>query len=148
MDAYSKGAGLGLLFIPITTLALSTLKGQQIGQGAAFTGMMRQLGGSFGVACITTFIANRSMMYRGDMVSMLNVNDAAVQQRVDLLKNSFLSKGFSIAGAQQSAYKVLDGMVTKQSAILAYMDVFLYLGFALLVCIPFILLVRQKKDKQ
>jgi len=39
-------------------------------------------------------------------------------------------------------------MVTKQSAILAYMDVFLYLGFAFLVCIPFILLVRQKKDKQ
>jgi len=144
----ARGAGLGLLFIPITTLALSTLKGQQIGQGAAFTGMMRQLGGSFGVACITTFIANRSMMYRGDMVSMLNVNDAAVQQRIDLLKNSFLSKGFSTDAAQQSAYKVLDGMVTKQSAILAYMDVFLYLGFAFLVCIPFILLVRQKKDKQ
>ncbi|HRB55908.1 MAG TPA: DHA2 family efflux MFS transporter permease subunit, partial [Ferruginibacter sp.] len=95
----ARGAGLGLLFIPITTLALSTLKGQQIGQGAAFTGMMRQLGGSFGVACITTFIANRSMMYRGDMVSMLNVNDAAVQQRIDLLKNNFLSKGFSTDAA-------------------------------------------------
>ena len=39
-----RGAGLGLLFIPITSLSLSTLKGQEIGQGAAFTGMMRQLG--------------------------------------------------------------------------------------------------------
>lgn len=38
-----RGAGLGLLFIPITSLSLSTLKGQEIGQGAAFTGMMRQL---------------------------------------------------------------------------------------------------------
>ena len=45
-----RGIGMALLFIPITTLSLSTLKGQQIGQGAAFTGMMRQLGGSFGVA--------------------------------------------------------------------------------------------------
>lgn len=143
----ARGAGLGLLFIPITTLALSTLKGQQIGQGAAFTGMMRQLGGSFGVACITTFISNRSMMYRSDMVSLLNVNDADVQQRLALLKNGFLSKGLPVDVAQQSAYKVMDGMVTKQSAIMAYMDVFLYLGFAFLVCIPFILLVRQRKDK-
>src|SRR6478609_4499718 len=37
-----RGMGMGLLFIPITALSLSSLKGQQIGQGAAFTGMMRQ----------------------------------------------------------------------------------------------------------
>jgi DHA2 family multidrug resistance protein len=41
-----RGVGLGLLFVPITTLSLSTLKGKNIGEGAAFTGMMRQLGGS------------------------------------------------------------------------------------------------------
>lgn len=52
-----RGIGLSLLFIPITTLSLSTLKGQETGQGAAFTGMMRQLGGSFGVAMITAFFS-------------------------------------------------------------------------------------------
>lgn len=48
-----RGAAMGMLFIPVSTMSLSTLKGQQIGQGAAFTGMMRQLGGSFGIALIT-----------------------------------------------------------------------------------------------
>ena len=52
-----RGIGLGFLFVPITTLSLSGLKGKSIGEGAAFTGMMRQLGGSFGIAIITTFIA-------------------------------------------------------------------------------------------
>ncbi|MDZ4329213.1 MAG: DHA2 family efflux MFS transporter permease subunit, partial [Flavobacterium sp.] len=47
-----RGIGLGLLFVPISTLSLSTLKGKSIGEGAAFTGMMRQLGGSFGIAII------------------------------------------------------------------------------------------------
>ncbi|MEO7048848.1 MAG: DHA2 family efflux MFS transporter permease subunit, partial [Ferruginibacter sp.] len=75
-----RGIGLGLLFIPITTLALSTLKGQEIGQGAAFTGMMRQLGGSFGVATITTFIARQSMSHRSNLVNKLDVNDLMVQQ--------------------------------------------------------------------
>src|SRR5690606_5356094 len=58
-----RGVGMGMLFIPITTMALSTLQGQQIGQGAAFTGMMRQLGGSFGVALITTFISSQNMVH-------------------------------------------------------------------------------------
>jgi len=57
-----RGIGMGLLFIPITALSLSTLKGVQIGQGASFTGMMRQLGGSFGVAIISTFISRMNML--------------------------------------------------------------------------------------
>jgi DHA2 family multidrug resistance protein len=86
-----RGAGLGLLFIPITSLSLSTLKGPQIGQGAAFTGMMRQLGGSFGAA-ITTFISNKSMFYRSDLVSKLDSNSMMVQQRLATLKGKFHCK--------------------------------------------------------
>ena len=140
-----RGAGLGLLFIPITSLSLSTLKGPQIGQGAAFTGMMRQLGGSFGVAAITTFIANKSMFYRNDMVAKLDVNSLNVQQRIAGLKASFVAKGMTPDQALGSAYKILDLSVMKQSTVLAYMDVFLYLGLMFLFCIPFILFIKNKK---
>ncbi|HEX7756814.1 MAG TPA: DHA2 family efflux MFS transporter permease subunit [Niabella sp.] len=142
-----RGVGLGLLFIPITTMALSTLRGQEIGQGAAFTGMMRQLGGSFGVASITTFIANRNMLYRNDLVSNLDVNDLNVQQRVSALQHSFIAKGMPPDVALKSAYQMLDFSVSKQATVLSYMDVFLYLGILFLICIPFILFVRRKKDK-
>src|SRR5215217_5129065 len=63
-----RGVAMGLLFIPITTLSLSTLKGREIGDGAAFTGMMRQLGGSFGIALITTFMAQQIMVHRSVLV--------------------------------------------------------------------------------
>lgn len=142
-----RGAGLALLFIPITTLALSTLKGQQIGQGAAFTGMMRQLGGSFGVAAITTFMTNRNMLYRNDMVSKLDVNNLEVQQRVLALKQGFMAKGMTPDLALKSAYQAIDFTVMKQSTVLSYMDVFLYLGILFLLCVPFILMVRNKKEK-
>lgn len=143
-----RGIGLSLLFIPITTMALSTLKGQQIGQGAAFTGMMRQLGGSFGVAAITTFMSNKNMSYRNDLISKLDVNNLDVQQRVMALKQGFIAKGMSPDVALNSAYKALDFTVTKQAAVLSYMDVFLYLGVLFLICIPFILMVRKRKDKE
>lgn len=142
-----RGSGLGLLFIPITSLSLSTLKGVEIGQGASFTAMMRQLGGSFGIAAITTFIANRSELYRNNLVSHLDVNNLEVQQRVDAMKASFMAKGLPPDFALQSAYKALDYAVTKQATVLSYMDVFLYIGILFLICIPFVLFVRERKGK-
>ncbi|WP_417429676.1 DHA2 family efflux MFS transporter permease subunit [Halpernia sp.] len=142
-----RGMGLGMLFIPITSLALSTLKGQEIGQGAAFTGMMRQLGGSFGIAAITTFMANRSGSYAADLASKLDVNSLMVQQRLQGLKSAFMIKGMPPNVALQSAYQSLQYSVTKQAAVLSYMDVFLYLGLLFLICIPFILFVKERKMK-
>jgi DHA2 family multidrug resistance protein len=143
-----RGAGLGLLFIPITSLALSTLKGQQIGQGAAFTGMMRQLGGSFGIAAITTFISNRTSVHSAALKAHLDVNDFDVQQKIAGLKASFQLKGMTPDVALQSAYKILESSVLKQATVLSYMDVFLYLGILFLICIPFVLFVKEKKGRE
>lgn len=140
-----RGAGLGLLFIPITSLALSTLKGQEIGQGASFTGMMRQLGGSFGIAAITTFISSQSSKHFATLAVHLDANDFAVQQRLSVLKSSFMMKGMTPDVAMQSAYKILQLTIQKQAAVLSYMDVFLYLGILFLICIPFVLFVKEKK---
>lgn len=143
----ARGIGLGLLFIPITALALSTLKGQEIGQGAAFTGMMRQLGGSFGVAAITTFLAHKNMVHRSNLVEHLNINDPMVMLRVNGYKQAFMNRGLTADKALSSAYKALDYGVSKQAAVLSYMDVFLWLGIMFLVAIPFMLMVRNKKQK-
>lgn len=143
-----RGLGMGLLFIPITTLSLSTLKGQQIGQGAAFTGMMRQLGGSFGVAIITTFLAQQNEVHRNDLVSKLDVNSFNVQQRIAGMQHAFMAKGKSATEALQTAYKALEYNVMKQAAVLSYMDAFLYLGVMFLICIPFVLLVRGNKGQK
>ena len=140
-----RGAGLGLLFIPITTLALSTLKGQEIGQGASFTGMMRQLGGSFGIAAITTFISTQTTKHAAAISEHLDANALQVQQRIAMLKAGFISKGMTPDIAEASAYKALQYTVMKQASVLSYMDTFLYLGILFLICIPFMLFVRQRK---
>lgn len=142
-----RGIGLGLLFVPISTLSLSTLKGKNIGEGAAFTGMSRQLGGSFGIAIITTFIARISQEHRANLVSHLNVTSFQVQQTVQKLKNGFMAKGYSTNEALSKAYKVIEYKVTVQSSVLTYMNIFMYLGILFLLCIPFILLIRKGKNK-
>ena len=143
-----RGMGLGMLFIPITALSLSTLKGQEIGQGAAFTGMMRQLGGSFGVALITTFLSRQNMVHRNTLVSKLDINNPAVMQRVHGMQQNFINKGMNAEVALKSSYSAMDHIITKQAAVLSYMDVFMYLGILFLICVPFVLMVKGNKVKK
>ncbi len=143
-----RGLAMGMLFIPITTLSLSTLKGQQIGQGAAFTGMMRQLGGSFGIAAITTYMSRQNIVHRSAIVSHLDVNNLNVQQKVQAMQHGFMAKGIPANVALKDTYQSLEYMVMKQASVLSYMDVFLYLGLMFLICVPFVLLVKGNRKKK
>lgn len=143
-----RGLGLSMLFIPVTTLSLSTLHGKQIGDGAAFTGMMRQLGGSFGVAVITTFISQRNLQHRTDLVSKLDITKRIVQERVSGLEHGFIAKGITPDKALSSAHQVLDYAVTKQAMVLSYMDVFLYIGVLFLIFVPVVLLIKGSRKQK
>jgi DHA2 family multidrug resistance protein len=85
------------------------------------------------------------MMHRSDLVSKLNINDPAVQNKLFALQQGMVSRGANPFTAKQAAIKLMDLSVTKQVAVLSYMDVFLYLGVLFLICTPIILLVRGRK---
>jgi len=142
-----RGVGLGLLFVPITTLSLSTLRGKEIGEGAAFTGMTRQLGGSFGIAIITTMMARFTQQHRVDLIPNISEINFNVQQRLQGLQQMFIGKGFSPNEALDRAYQSLDNMVMLQSTVLTYMDVFLYLGIMFLICVPFVFMIKRGAGK-
>lgn len=88
------------------------------------------------------------MLYRNDLIGKLDVNNLDVQQRVNALKQGFIAKGMTPDAALNSAYQMLDFSVTRQAAVLSYMDVFLYIGIMFLLCIPFIMMIRNKKNKE
>jgi DHA2 family multidrug resistance protein len=143
-----RGFGMGLLSVPISTMSLSTLKGQQIGQGASFSGMMRQLGGSFGVALISTFVTRQTQIHRTDIVAKMDINSPMVQQRVQSLTAGMMAKGMSNNRASGAAYQILDLSATKQATLLAYIDVFLWVGVLFLICVPFVLLFIKTNKKK
>lgn len=143
-----RGFGISMLSVPITTMALSTLQGAEIGQGASFSGMMRQLGGSFGVALISTFVSRETQIHRVDLVGNIDPTKFNVQQRIAQLTAFFESKGMDWNTAQRSAYASLDRSVTGQATLLSYMDVFLWVGILFMVCVPMVLIfVKTSKNK-
>lgn len=143
-----RGMGMGLLFIPITSLSLSTLKGQQIGQGASFTGMMRQLGGSFGIALITTYMARQNVQHRADLAAHLDQNSPSVQNWLKTMTQTYILKGKTPDDAVRAARQMLEFKVANQAQVLSYMDVFLFIGLMFLFCIPFVLMVKNNKKPQ
>jgi DHA2 family multidrug resistance protein len=145
---FVRGLGLGLLYVPVTAMSISTLEGKEIGQGAALTGMLRQLGGAFGVALITTFISRQSQQHRVALISHLSATDPDLQQRIKLLTSRFQAQGLDAAGAKQAAYSLLEVGVEKQSTLLSYMDVFLWISILFLICIPLVMIFVRTSDRK
>jgi DHA2 family multidrug resistance protein len=143
-----RGTGLGLLSVPISTMSLSTLRGVEIGQGASFSGMMRQLGGSFGVAIISTFVSRQIQVHRSDLVSHVSVYDLDVQQRIAQVSARFRSAGTDSLTAIQKAYGVLDNSVNQQATLMSYMDIFLWVGVLFLLFVPIVLVFIKKAKKK
>src|ERR1700693_4792580 len=91
-----RGVGMALLFVPLTTLAIADLKGPELGQGTGLNNMMRQLGGSFGIATLTTLIHIRQAHHRDALIANINPYNPAFTQRFNLLLQGFEAKGKSM----------------------------------------------------
>ncbi|WP_211999603.1 DHA2 family efflux MFS transporter permease subunit [Chitinophaga sp. HK235] len=137
--------GLNMILLSISAIAFSSLKTQELSEGAAFTGMTRQLGGSFGIAIITTFIARRNMLHRTNLLSHLSTDAASTSERIHQATRSFQAQGFNEDMAAGHAYKLLDMVVSKQATLLSYMDVYIVIGFLFLSCVPFVLFLKTRK---
>jgi len=138
-----RGVGLGFLFVPLTTLALSNLRGRDIPQGAGLTNMMRQLGGSFGIALIATYIQHRSAAHRQNLLAHVSVYDFALRERMDAITRALVARGSSLDTARRQAAGAIEGTVVRQTFLLTYMDAFRIVGVFFLLCIPLLLLFKR-----
>ena len=140
-----RGLGMSILFVPLTTLALQDLPPQDMGQGTGLNNMMRQLGGSFGIALLTTLIHIKSSSVWANLVSYMNpYNTAFVQRRQELIQ-AFRSKGYSMTDAVEAANRALGGTVAKQTMLVTYDQLYMTIGLFVLCCIPIIFLQKFKR---
>ncbi len=140
-----RGVGLGLIFLPITTMSLAGLQGKDAGQAAGLTGMIRQLGGSFGVAIVGTYLERSLQANRVALLPNISLYNPETTQRIQAFTQGFMAKGYSMAQAQQQAYAALEGVLMKQVSLITYSQVFTSLGLFFLACLPLILLVKRAK---
>ena len=143
-----RGVGAALLIVPLTALAVSELKPADIPQGAALNNMMRQMGGSFGIALINTYIAHRAAANRTSLITHVTLSDSITHQRMQSFIGNFMNHGANYLRAVQQALNALEATIARQTFLLSYMDAFLLLAIMNACCIPLVLMTIKKRKAE
>ena len=134
-----QGFGLGFLFVPLTAAAFVGLKPEQMGQATGLFNLMRNEGGSVGIALSSTVLARHTQMHNADLVAHMTPGNPVLQQSLQMMNQGLgAASGFDPVSNQQLAWYLLDGQIRRQAATMAYNDVFYLLTLAFLCFIPFI----------
>jgi len=124
-----QGVGLGFFFVPVSTLAYSYLPLSKNNKASSITNLFRNLGGSFGVAFVTTLLERRTQFHHNVIVQHLTPENPVFTQRLDQVTQYLMSAGTSAADAGQQAYALLSATANQQAALLASLDCFHVLGW-------------------
>lgn len=140
-----RGVGLAFMMSPILGLAVAGLRGKDMAQAIGLANMIRQLGGAVGIALLNVFLTHKNAEVRGNMVSYITDYNNTAADRINMMTQNFVSKGYSADDAQTLAYKSMEGMLFKQQALVSYDQGFFIVGISILICIPIVFLIRYKK---
>jgi len=139
-----NGIGISFIFVPLTTLTVSTLKNEQMGNATGIFNLMRNIGGGIGISMVTTMLARGAQKHQALMVSHLTPYDPAYQQQYHGLFNHFHTQSGIVASGQLALGSIYQNL-GRQSAMMAYIDDFRFLAMIALLCIPLTFLFQKVK---
>lgn len=135
-----QGIGVGLIFVPLTTMTLGALRKEQIGNASGIFNLMRNLGGSIGISMVTALVDRRSQTHQAYLVSHMTPYNPAFRAGLQTLKRAL--------GSAQKANGVMYTTLVKQAALLAYADNFRLFAFICVLCSFAVFLFKRVKTNR
>ena len=142
-----RGMALGLVFVPLNNLAMMELPMSKIAQATGLYNLMRQLGGSVGIALSATFVARFGAENRSALAEHVSMYNPIVAARVEGTIRALMARGDALDVARMKAVAAISGAVQKQASMLAFERIFLLFGLLFLVSIPLILTLKYDKTR-
>jgi len=143
---FISALGRACLMIPVMSMALSGLRGKDLAQAVGLSNIMRSLGGAVGIALMGIFINNQNAMVKSNMISYITPYNSMVNERVAAFTQNFVSAGYSTEDATRAAYQLLDSSLSRQQQLVSYDNAYMFVGLAILSCIPILMMIRKKKN--
>jgi DHA2 family multidrug resistance protein len=138
-----RSFGTAFMFLPLSMASIGPIPKKDVSSATGLYNLMRQLGGSIGVALLTTMLSQRQAFHRTVLVEKMASNDPLVLARLDTYAGAFLAKGFDLSAARQKALMLLDGIVNQQAAVMSFADTFWATAALILVSLPLVLLLGK-----
>ena len=142
-----QGAAMAFLFIPLMTTSMSNISKEKMGNATSIYNLMRNIGGSFGIATMTTFLARRQQVHQNQLIAHVTPSDAHTQNIVHGLQSWFQLHGLSNANdATHKAWGTIYLMVQQQAAMLSFVEAFWVMAIIFWAMLPLLLLLRNARD--
>jgi DHA2 family multidrug resistance protein len=139
-----NGISISFIFVPLTTSTMNQLGQAQIGNASGLYNLMRNLGGSIGIAFVTTMLARGAQAHQALMVGHLTPTDPAFNTRFAAAKN-ILSRHADPVTASHQAYSAVYSLLDQQAHLWAFVDNFFTFGVVSLLGIPLIFLFKRQQ---
>lgn len=127
-----RALGQPFTIVPITGLAVAMLAPKDAGDGSAIFNIFRNIGGSVGIAILSTVITRREQFHDFRLGERVSAYDLVARGRLDAVQQSFIARGFDPATALSQAYGAIKMLVRREANIMAFNDAFLIVGVGLL----------------
>ncbi len=141
-----QGGGFAFLFVPLATAALSAVPRARLSDATGLNSLLRQVGGSMGVAVFATLLSRYGAVARHAVVAHLTPVRAEVMERLAGLQAFFASRGQDAASARTSALQALAGTAQQQAMVLAFERVFHLAGIVFLMVLPLLLFLKVNRS--
>ena len=142
-----QGAAMAFLFVPLMTTSMSGIAKEKMGNATSLYNLMRNIGGSFGIATMTTFLARRQQFHQSQLISHVAPSDIRSQRVMHGLQSWF--QLHAALGPYDAAHKALGaiyGMVQRQAAMLSFVEAFWVMGIIFWLMLPLLFLLRNVRD--
>jgi DHA2 family multidrug resistance protein len=141
-----RALGQPFVMLTLSNFAMNGIAPKDTASASSLFNMIRNLGGSIGIALLATQLTQREHFHSARLGEAVNSFSAATQLRLDQLTQNFIGKGFDPVTASDKALKAVDGIVRRESFVMAYNDGFLIVGAILLSCILILWLSDKVKS--
>nr|WP_320131519.1 DHA2 family efflux MFS transporter permease subunit [uncultured Holophaga sp.] len=139
-----QSVGLALLFIPINVTAFAPIPHEKTSYAASLLNLVRNIGGSMGIALVTTILSRRSQFHQARLIGNLSPGDPAFQGFLDRATGLYMGQGgLSAADAAHAAQGAAYGTVVKHATMMAFSDTFWVMGLLSVILIPMVFLLRR-----
>ena len=142
---FFQGVGLSLLFVPLTTVAMAAIPRERMGNATSLFNLMRNIGGSVGIALTGTLIARRQQAATAVLGSHVSLLDPETQAIFAQVRAGFVAGGADIVTATNRTYAALFGMVQREAATLSFISLFELLGIIWIAMLPLIWIMKRPR---
>jgi MFS transporter, DHA2 family, multidrug resistance protein len=140
-----QAAGMAFLFVPINTAAYAFLPRNKNNAASGLMNLARNIGGSVGISVVTTLLDRRGQVHLTYLAHNLNPANPAFRSMFQGATQAIQAHGATSTYANQQAYALIYATVQRQATMLAYIDNFRLLGFAILLMIPLVFLIKKSR---